>query len=179
MLPIMAPGDRLFQAFLGDMSNFGDQSFTDLVAKVPRGSVRSMDYLTRHTLSNANPHSVQTVITRRKWIFIATKIAVSYTSDTPPLVKVSQGDMSYGNLSGGPSSASPLENPLTKGFISALCGFGPGFADPHIKILTEPRSFYRLFAESAIINCETRLAAPAGRDDVVNVLVSGWEVKLG
>ena len=176
---LMSPGDRLFEAFLGDMRNFTDPDFTESVKRIPRASVRSMDYLITHSLDNNTRNTEKSVLTRRGWTFISTSIGVLYTGSAAlaPLVRIRQDEVANGGLSGGPKAAFPPENPLTLGWLDCQNGFGPGSSNPNPKILTEQRAFFRYFGESASIETHARLNALDVSDRTVHILVTGWEVR--
>lgn len=178
---LMSPGDRTFEAFLGDMRNFTDPGYLESVKRIPRDSVRSMEYLITHSLDNNNRNSEKSVLTRRGWTFISTTIGVLYTGSAAlsPLVKIRQDEVANGSLSGGPKAAFPPENPLTLGWLDCQSSFGPGNSNPNPNILTEQRAFFRFFGESASIETQARLAAADASARTVYILVTGWEVRNG
>jgi hypothetical protein len=179
MNQIMAPGDRIFGAFLGDMRNFTDPKYLDDLEKIPRGDVRSVDYHHTLKLDFFNRQATSTLVTRRGWIFISTSILVQDRQSLtyPTLVKIRQAEVSSGGLSGGPSSAQPPEIAQDRGWLSSVNGFGPGNEQAENHIWTEPRSFFRYWGDSALIEADAKFSTYDGIDRTVDIIVTGWEVR--
>jgi hypothetical protein len=189
MRQIMAPGDRIFEAFLGDMRNFGDAKYLENISHIPRDSVRSMDYVTYHNLSPQFDFKTETITTRQGWIFIATNISVMYSRgqfrerNKSPLIKIRQLDKADGSFS-GTALGTPKPNPETLGFLPAQGCYGPGETGIDALnnwpdyILTEPRSFLKVIGDGAI--CEiTAHNNNTNATRQVNVILTGWEVRNG
>jgi hypothetical protein len=183
MHQIKAPGDRIFEAFLGDMRNFTDPDFLKQIRNIPRASVRSMDYHTRHYLSPQFESKTESVTLRQGWIFVSTNISVSYEDITggsthskhPPLIKIRQLEKADGGIQGA-TQGQPPENSETLGFISAPNGYGPGQHQPDFaNRLTEPKSFFRIFGDSTIY--EVTALNKFNRNMIVDVILTGWEIK--
>lgn len=165
------------------MRNFTDPKYLEVIDRIPRAFVRSMDYHTRHYLTPQQDTVTQTVTMRQGWIFVCTTIAVSWEDITPgstltkhpPLIKVRQLDVADGGIQGA-TQGQPIESANTLGYILASNGYGPGQHQPDFtNILTEPQSFYRIFGDSTTYEATAKTLA--NRSQIVDVLLTGWEVR--
>ncbi len=143
----------------------------------PHRHIRSVDYVIKHTLTPSNPLSQKSVFSRKGWYFVATGIIADYDNTFNkfvPSIKIKQDDVAGGNLSGS-SYGSPAQPISDFGFESVQNCFGRGANN---QFMSEPRDFLRHFGDNGIIDTQAKLATGDTLTRHVNIIVTGWEVKV-
>jgi len=185
MEQIHCAGDRIFSAVLDSFERriiAGGKIAPGEIA--PHRTMRSMDYVLTHSLTNTDRKNTQALTTRQGWIFICTGIQADTTgpyNGLMPSVRISQDEVLRGRLSGS-NIGSPAMSPNDFGWIEVCNGFGPGHkgeltTDHAAPEFTEPRDFLRVFGEAAQIQTEARLHSTDTESREITIILHGWEIK--